>query len=115
MKNTALVILLLGLMGFSTASQALTENEAEDMADLTAVYIYLKNNCGYADMPIEQINRATQIFALQNKWDMSNYADFDMRALGEASYRDLSGIAIPTAKKCVNLAQKSLSLLAWAK
>ncbi|CAK8744111.1 Polyamine aminopropyltransferase [Sodalis praecaptivus] len=98
MKNTLLVMLLLGLLGISSAAQALTENEAEDMADLTAVFVYLKNNCGYADMPNEQIRRAILIFAQQNRWDLSNYAAYDMRALGEDSYRDLSGIPVPSAK-----------------
>ncbi len=37
-------------------------------------------------------------FAQQNQWDLSNYDSFDMKALGEDSYRDLSGIGIPTAK-----------------
>ena len=39
----------------------------------------------------------------------------DMKALGEDSYRDLSGIGIPTAKKCKALARDSLSLLAYVK
>ena len=38
------------------------------------------------------------LFAQQNQWDLSNYDSFDMKALGEDSYRDLSGIGIPTAK-----------------
>jgi hypothetical protein len=40
----------------------------------------------------------TGLFAQQNQWDLSNYDSFDMKALGEDSYRDLSGIGIPTAK-----------------
>ncbi len=54
-------------------------------------------------------------FAQQNQWDLSNYDSFDMKALGEDSYRDLSGIGIPTAKKCKALARDSLSLLAYVK
>jgi hypothetical protein len=115
MKHTVLTMLLLGLLGFSSASQALSEAEAEDMADLTAVFVYLKNNCGYTDMPNEQIRRAILIFAQQNRWDLSNYGSYDMRAMGEDSYRDLSGIAVPTPKKCESLATNSLSLLAYAK
>ncbi|MCU3053638.1 hypothetical protein N8S91_27345, partial [Enterobacter roggenkampii] len=46
---------------------------------------------------------------------LSNYDSFDMKALGEDSYRDLSGIGIPTAKKCKALARDSLSLLAYVK
>ena len=35
-------MLLLAMLGFSNASLALNESEAEDLADLTAVFIYLK-------------------------------------------------------------------------
>ena len=38
-----------------------------------------------------------------------------MKTLGEDSYRDLSGIGIPVAKKCKALARDSLSLLAYVK
>lgn len=38
------------------------------------------------------------LFAQQNQWDLSNYDTFDMKSLGEDSYRDLSGIGIPVAK-----------------
>ncbi len=37
-----------------------------------------------------------------------------MKALGEDSYRDLRGIALPTPVKCKSLARDSLSLLAYA-
>ncbi|MBT9432368.1 YacC family pilotin-like protein [Candidatus Sodalis endolongispinus] len=111
MKNTLLVMLLLSLLVISSAAQALTKNEEEDMADLTAVFVYLKNNCDYADMPNEQIRRAILIFAQQNRWDLSNYATYDMRALGEDIYRDLSGIPVPSAKKCESLATNSLNTL----
>jgi len=115
MKHSLTVMLTLGMLAFSSASHALSEPEAEDMADLTAVFVFLKNNCGYTDMPNEQIRRAILIFAQQNRWDLSNYGSYDMRALGEDSYRDLSGIAVPTPKKCESLATNSLSLLAYAK
>ncbi|TNV19262.1 hypothetical protein FH968_15125 [Buttiauxella sp. B2] len=108
--------LLLGLLlVFSTSSQALSESEAEDMADLTAVFVFLKNDCGYQNLPNGQIRRALVFFAQQNQWDLSNYDTFNMKALGEDSYRDLSGIAIPTANKCKSLARDSLSLLAYVK
>jgi hypothetical protein len=114
MKKTTLSMLLLAMLGFSNASLALNESEAEDLADLTAVFIYLKNDCGYNDLPNVQIKRAIVYFAQQNRWDLSNYNSFNMKALGEDSYRDLSGIAIPTPKKCKSLARDSLSLLAYA-
>lgn len=114
MKHSALVLLLLSLMGFSSASHALNEAEAEDLADLTAIFVYLKNNCGYQDLPNEQIRRVLVAFAQQNRWDLKNYSTFNMTRLGEESYRDLSNIPIPTPKKCQSLAKNSLSLLAYA-
>jgi hypothetical protein len=114
MKKTSLLVLLLTILGFSNASLALNESEAEDLADLTAVFIYLKNDCGYNDLPNAQIKRAIVYFAQQNRWDLTNYNSFNMKALGEDSYRDLSGIAIPTPNKCKSLARDSLSLLAYA-
>jgi hypothetical protein len=114
MKKTTLAMLLLTLLGFSSASQALSESEAEDLADLTAVFVYLKNNCGYNELPNAQIKQAIVYFAQQNRWDLTNYNSFNMRQLGEESYRDLSGIAIPTPTKCKSLARDSLSLLAYA-
>ena len=114
MKKTTLLVLLLTMLGFSNASLALNESEAEDLADLTAVFIYLKNDCGYNDLPNSQIKRAIVYFAQQNRWDLTNYNSFNMKALGEDSYRDLSRIAIPTPNKCKSLARDSLSLLAYA-
>ncbi|SQP69981.1 protein [Escherichia coli] len=100
-------------MAVCANSYALSESEAEDMADLTAVFVFLKNDCGYQNLPNGQIRRALVFFAQQNQWDLSNYDTFDMKALGEDSYRDLSGIGIPVAKKCKALARDSLSLLAY--
>lgn len=106
-------IILGGLMGCSASSYALSESEAEDLADLTAVFVFLKNDCGYQNLPNDQIRRALVFFARQNQWDLSNYDNYNMKELGEESYRDLSGIAIPTTKKCKALARESLSLLAY--
>ena len=115
MKTLFRTIVLGSLLTLSANSYALSESEAEDMADLTAVFVYLKNNCGYQNLPNSQIRRALVFFAQQNQWDLSNYDSLDMKKLGEESYRDLSGIAIPTDKKCKFLAKDSLSLLAYAK
>ncbi|AJJ34046.1 bacterial chaperone lipo family protein [Yersinia rochesterensis] len=114
MKRTTLVMLLLALCGFSSASSALSESEAEDLADLTAVFVYLKNDCGYKELPNNEIKRAIVYFAQQNRWDLRNYSSFNMNALGEESYRDLRGIALPVPTKCKSLARDSLSLLAYA-
>lgn len=115
MKTLFRTIVLGSLLAVSANSYALSENEAEDMADLTAVFVFLKNDCGYQNLPNSQIRRALVFFAQQNQWDLSNYDTWDMKALGEESYRDLSGIAIPVDKKCKSLARDSLSLLAYVK
>ncbi|CAO95878.1 YacC family pilotin-like protein [Erwinia tasmaniensis] len=115
MKKSIKALLLLGLLGCSGSSFAIGEPEAEDLADLTAVFVYLKNDCGYQNIPDSQIRRALLFFAEQNRWDLSNYTSFNMKALGEDSYRDLSGIAIPNDTKCKSLARDSLNLLAWVK
>jgi hypothetical protein len=115
MKTLFRSVLLGSLLAVSANSYALNESEAEDMADLTAVFVFLKNDCGYNNLPNGQIRRALVFFAQQNQWDLANYDTWDMKSLGEASYRDLSGINIPTAKKCKALARDSLSLLAYVK
>ena len=115
MKTLFRIIVLGSLLTLSANSYALSESEAEDMADLTAVFVFLKNDCGYQNLPNTQIRRALVFFAQQNQWDLSNYDSFNMKALGEDSYRDLSGIKIPTTKKCKALARDSLSLLAYVK
>ena len=115
MKTLFRTVVLGSLLALSSNSYALNESEAEDMADLTAVFVFLKNDCGYQNLPNQQIRRALVFFAQQNQWDLSNYDTFNMKALGEDSYRDLSGIRIPTSKKCKALARDSLSLLAYVK
>ena len=115
MKTLFRTIVLGSLLTLSANSYALSESEAEDMAGLTAVFVFLKNDCGYQNLPNTQIRRALVFFAQQNQWDLSNYDSFNMKALGEDSYRDLSGIKIPTTKKCKALARDSLSLLAYVK
>ncbi|WP_437890077.1 YacC family pilotin-like protein [Phytobacter sp. V91] len=115
MKTFFRTVVLASLLAVSANSYALNESEAEDMADLTAVFVFLKNDCGYNNLPNGQIRRALVFFAQQNQWDLTNYDSWDMKSLGEESYRDLSGIAIPTAKKCKALARDSLSLLAYVK
>ena len=114
MKKTSLVLLLLGLLSFTPASQALDDMQSEDLADLTAIFVFLKNDCGYNDLPNAQIKKAIVFFANRNGWDLSNYKTKKMKALGEDSYHDLSRISMPTATKCKYLARDSLSLLAYA-
>ena len=114
MKKTSLVLLLLGLLSFTSASQAIDDMQSEDLADLTAIFVFLKNDCGYNDLPNAQIKKAIVFFANRNGLDLSNYNTKKMKALGEDSYHVLSRIAMPTATKCKYLARDSLSLLAYA-
>ena len=46
MKTFFRTVLLGSLLAMSSSSYALSESEAEDMADLTAVFVFLKNDCG---------------------------------------------------------------------
>lgn len=115
MKRLITLLGLTSLLAWSVNSYALNESEAEDLADLTAVFVFLKNNCGYQNLPNDQIRRALVLFAQQNRWDLTNYDSFNMKALGEDSYRDLSSIAIPNDQKCQSLARDSLNLLAYVK
>jgi hypothetical protein len=78
MTKSIKILLLAGLLGFSSTSFALSESEAEDLADLTAVFVYLKNDCGYQDLPDAQIRKALVFFAQQNRWDLSNYSNYNM-------------------------------------
>ncbi|MEX0574490.1 YacC family pilotin-like protein, partial [Enterobacter cloacae subsp. cloacae] len=55
MKTFFRTILFTSLMAMCANSYALSENEAEDMADLTAVFVFLKNDCGYQNLPNGQI------------------------------------------------------------
>ena len=103
MKTLFRTMVLGSLLALSANSYALSESEAEDMADLTAVFVFLKNDCGYQNLPNTQIRRALVFFAQQNQWDLSNYDSYNMKALGEDSYRDLSGINIPTARSLAGM------------
>ncbi|WP_159566931.1 YacC family pilotin-like protein [Budvicia diplopodorum] len=110
-----IALLLLPLLGFSATCQALTEAEAEDLADLTAVFFYLKRECGYNDLPVPEIKRALVYFAQQNRWDLSNYDRIDMEALGQSSYSDLSQIPIAKDRKCEALAKDSFGVMNYKK
>lgn len=52
------MLLLLGLLSFTSASQAIDDMQSEDLADLTAIFVFLKNDCGYNDLPNAQIKKA---------------------------------------------------------
>ncbi|HDT0722255.1 TPA: YacC family pilotin-like protein [Proteus mirabilis] len=96
---------------FSSGAKALTYTQAEDLADLTAVYLFLNNDCGYEQISKQKIERALIIFSQSQQWDVSNYSMLPMSKLNEDSYQDLKNIQIAHNKKCQLLAKKSLSLL----
>ena len=97
-----------GTPGFSSTSFALSESEAEDLADLTAVFVYLKNDCGYQDLPTRRFVKHW-CFAQQNRWDLSNYSAYNMKSLGEELQR-FERYRHHQRQKCKSLARDSLSL-----
>ncbi|MDX7991594.1 YacC family pilotin-like protein [Xenorhabdus littoralis] len=115
MRKITLFTYILVLFGFAQPAKALSENEAEDLADLTAVYIFLKYDCGYTQIPDREIRRTIIYFAQRNKWDLSNYDSQLMEKLNQLGYNDLKGINLPHEVKCRSLARSSLSLLAYVK
>ncbi|KLU15693.1 MULTISPECIES: YacC family pilotin-like protein [Xenorhabdus] len=115
MQKIALFAYILALFSFAQPATALSENEAEDLADLTAVYIYLKHDCGYSQIPDFQIKRTIIYFAQRNKWDLSNYDSQLMQELNQLGYNDLKDINLPHEVKCRSLAKNSLSLLSYIK
>ena len=48
---------------FSDRTSALSINETENLADLTAAYIFLKHDCSYSQIPDREIERAILYFA----------------------------------------------------
>lgn len=103
------------LLGLTNTAKALSTNEAEDLADLTAVFIYLKYDCGYSQIPDREIERAIVYFAKSNKWDLENYNSDKMSKLNKESYDDLKGIPLTQEFKCQSLARDSLGLFAYVK
>lgn len=114
-KFIILMSCLMTLLGITHSARALSSNEAEDLADLTAVFIYLKYDCGYSQIPDREIERAIVYFAKSNKWDLSNYNTEKMTTLNKASYNDLKGIPLTSEFKCQSLARDSLGLFAYVK
>lgn len=108
-------ITLLFWLIFLTKASALSVNETENLADLTAVYIFLKHDCGYSQIPDREIERAIFYFAQNNHWDLSDYSNHTMVKLNEERYEDLKKIPIPHKKKCQILANDALALFAYIK
>ncbi len=115
MRKFIVMSYLITLLGITHTAKALTSNEAEDLADLTAVFIYLKYDCGYSQIPDREIERAIIYFANSNKWDLSDYNSTKMSELNKESYNDLKGIPLEKEFKCQSLARDSLGLFAYVK
>lgn len=113
MKTLVKILFIPLFLLLSSNCYALDDSQADDMADLTAVFIYLKNDCGYQDLPDPQIRNALIYFARNNGWNLSNYNSFNMQQRGESSYEDLRGIRVDSKQKCRLLAEKTLGLLAF--
>ncbi|MEG0277875.1 MAG: YacC family pilotin-like protein [Morganella sp. (in: enterobacteria)] len=110
-----LSLLISFAMLLSLPAKALTPSQAEDLAGLTAVFIYLKNDCGYQDLQNSRIEKAILLFAQSNRWDMSNYNIKEMAKLNKENYLDIKEIKLSENYKCTALARDSLSLLAYVK
>lgn len=102
------VALLFGQTGYSVA---MDESQIDDLADLTAIFVYLKNDCGYQDIPDQQIRNALLFYAKQNRWRLERSDQPRMQLGVQHSYQDLNGIPLPTKAKCRSLAEQSLGLL----
>ncbi|MDR0217418.1 MAG: YacC family pilotin-like protein [Enterobacteriaceae bacterium] len=115
MQKLALLTYMLALLGFSLPAKALSENQTEDLADLAAVYTYLKYDCGYSQIADRDIRRTIAYFAQHNKWDLSNYDSQLMGKLNQLGYQELQEIELPHEVKCRSLAQHALSMLPYVK
>lgn len=109
MKKFAYLLTIISALLIPRA-YALTEAQAEDIAGLTAVYIFLKNDCGYSQIPNAKIEQTIAMFARNNQWDLSNYNAELMFKLNKESYYDLKGINIPSDLKCDALARNTLGI-----
>lgn len=112
MRFIITLLTTLALWALPVSSFALSESEAEDLADITAVFIFLKKDCGFHDLPADQIRLALLALARENHWDLSNYNQFNINKMSNEGYLDLKGIGVSQKKKCVTLARGSLGLLA---
>ncbi|MEY2344828.1 YacC family pilotin-like protein [Proteus mirabilis] len=74
---------------FSSSAKALTYTQAEDLADLTAVYLFLNNDCGYEQISKQKNRTSADYFSQSQQWDVSNYSMLPMSKLNEDSYQDL--------------------------
>lgn len=114
MKKTLQRLLLpIFCLAFPSISWSLNDSQVEDLADIEAVFTFLKKDCGYSNLPTDKIQQSLIVFAKRSGWDTSNYNVLQMNKLTQESYQDLSGIAIDKEKKCNSLARRSLGMIAY--
>ncbi len=108
---SALLFFLFATLFFSSSAKALTYTQAEDLADLTAVYLFLNNDCGYEQISKQKIERALIIFHNLSSGMSPEYSMLPMSKLNEDSYQDLKKIYKLLITKMSTTSPKSLSLL----
>lgn len=88
------------LLLVSANSYAIGVVEADEMADLTAMYVYLKNNCGQTKLSDGQLREGLVRFANIRQWNLSNYNAYAMQTRTLASYQDLRKMPVAHLEKC---------------
>lgn len=95
------------ILAYSNHAAALTEQEADELAEFRATMVFLRSDCKL-EMTDQKFNDALLYYALQRGWYLGNYAQFDLDKLTLNRYKDLSSIGLQKDKKCEGL-QKSMS------
>lgn len=99
------------LLSVTANCYAIGDVEADEMADLTAMFVYLKNNCGQKNLPDHQLREGLVNFAHLRHWDLSNYNTQKMQIRTLASYQDLSKFPVGSSEKCRLINVNILGLL----
>lgn len=105
-------LLTAGALTFCSTGQALDQMQAEELAELTAILVYVKTQCGYEELPAPLVRQGLAFFAMKKGWNMDNYASFNMTQLNQENFNDLKHIPVDQKKKCKSLAPGALNLLA---
>lgn len=99
------------LLLISANSYALGDVEADEMADLTAMFVFLKDSCGQKNLPDDQLREGLVRFANLRHWDLSNYNARTMQTRTLASYQDLRQLPVARSEKCRLIKVNVLGLL----
>ena len=99
------------LLLVSANSYAIGDVEADEMADLTAMYVYLKDNCGEKNLQDGQLREGLVRFANIRHWDLFNYNSHAMQTRTLDSYQDLRKLPVSRLEKCRLIRVNVLGLL----